>query len=119
MLTYRCKCGDNVSWGSMPPFVCQSCPKCGSDLATSPSLHREPAPHDFIPRLVETDEGEKTLSRCRYCGRTRAQIERAAQAEKVAKTLAQAQENVRPIVERERLIESGGKPEKNAEGKAE
>lgn len=70
---YRCKCGEITAWGSMPPYPCSKCDKCGSNLATSPGAHTDPLPHDFVAREVPTDKGPATLSRCRWCGLTRAQ----------------------------------------------
>lgn len=79
MQYYRCKCGSSQSWGSMGPALCASCSKCGSDLATSPELHREPRPHEFRVEKVmaETDDGEVEvgeISRCFYCSRTKKEI---------------------------------------------
>ena len=76
MRWYRCKCGSFTSFGSDSPAQCDYCPKCGSNLASSPSLHRDPLPHKFeYIEEVETDEGTKTLTSCIYCYRTRKQIE--------------------------------------------
>ena len=71
----RCRCGELEHWGSgMSPHRCARCPKCGSDIASGPSSHGEPLDHEFVAHEVETDEGPKPLSRCRYCHRTRSQI---------------------------------------------
>lgn len=76
MLYYRCVCGWSEAWGSMPPAPCQACPRCGSDLATHPSEHREPSPHDFSHvGQVQTDEGLKPRTLCRYCFKTPAEVE--------------------------------------------
>lgn len=77
MRYYRCKCGKNTAYGSMPPYQCSKCEDCGSDLAEHPDHHREPKPHDFSDvQKVQTDQGEMTVTHCRYCGRTKAQIDR-------------------------------------------
>lgn len=75
MLYYRCKCGKREAWGSMPPPQCAICPECKSDLALSKDSHSEPKPHEFEETDVQTDEGVKKLSRCRWCDKTRKQIQ--------------------------------------------
>ena len=77
MIYSRCKCGNVQQWGSgMPPAKCDPCPKCGTIPATGPDCHPDPVPHDFsFAEQVETDEGPKTLSRCRYCLKTKKEIE--------------------------------------------
>ena len=75
MIYYRCKCGESEAYGSMPPYPCSRCDKCGSNLASSLDSHSEPLPHDFVPTQVETDAGEAVLSRCRYCHRTPKEVE--------------------------------------------
>lgn len=82
MQYYRCKCGASEAWGSMPPYACSKCSKCGSDLAQAPGLHGEPKDHDFsYVEKVQTDQGEMTRTRCQYCHRTRDEIERERKAE--------------------------------------
>jgi len=76
MQHYRCKYGNCESWGSDGPFPCDRCSKCGSDLAPAPFLHEDPKPHEFIQEMVETDEGPKPLSMCKWCYRTKRQIEK-------------------------------------------
>lgn len=49
MRNFRCKCGKTTAYGSMEPGPCATCEDCGSDLASAPNLHREPAPHDPGP----------------------------------------------------------------------
>lgn len=68
MIYYRCKCGSSESIGSLPPDPCEQCAKCGSDLASSPELHRSPLEHEWTTELVETDSGMAELTRCRWCG---------------------------------------------------
>ncbi len=77
MQYYRCKCGDSEAWCSDSPWPCARCKKCGSDLAGGPDLHRDPRPHEFLEYPVETDDGQATLSRCRWCMKTKKQIEAA------------------------------------------
>lgn len=76
MQYYRCKCGHSTAWGSYSPYLCDSCSKCGSDLAPSPDSHQTPVNHTFVPYPVETDEGTKYLSKCQYCHRTRKELEK-------------------------------------------
>lgn len=75
MKYYRCKCGHCESWSSMGVAQCAKCPKCGSDLAQHPDYHHEPAPHDFsLIEQVQTDEGPKPLTRCKFCLKTPAEV---------------------------------------------
>lgn len=57
MRYFRCKCGKTTASGSMEPPRCATCEDCGSDLASAPSLHRDPVPHDMRPDGF-----------CRHCG---------------------------------------------------
>jgi hypothetical protein len=84
MQYYRCKCGESQSWGSYGPAACTSCPKCGSDLALGPELHRDPAPHQFERPTVDTDDGPVPgVTICIRCNRTKKDLEEKAEAEKV------------------------------------
>lgn len=76
MQYYRCKCGKAEAHTSMGVYPCDRCAECGSDLSQNPNNHQEPKDHDLVVTKVQTDEGEKTLSRCRWCLRTKAQIEK-------------------------------------------
>lgn len=79
MQYYRCKCGNREAHGSMPPYRCSKCSKCGSDLATHPDLHAEPVEHDFSSvETVKTDQGDATITSCKYCYRTKEQVEKEA-----------------------------------------
>jgi hypothetical protein len=61
----------------MPPSACAKCAKCGSNLALSPGSHRDPSPHTFdLIQQVETDDGPRQLTRCRYCHRTKAEVQK-------------------------------------------
>lgn len=71
MLYYRCRCGECAAYGSMPPARCTGCVECGTNLAAHPSLNKAPEPHDFVTSHVQTDDGLKPFSHCRYCFRTR------------------------------------------------
>ena len=75
MMHYRCRCGKNTSFGSMPPPRCRGCDECGTNLASSPDLHHDPEPHNYQPTSVETDEGTKTLTRCTHCFKSRKELE--------------------------------------------
>lgn len=83
MQYYRCKCGKSEAHSSMGVYPCDKCSHCGSNLALSPSSHREPLDHDMVKVPVETDEGMKHLSRCKWCMRTYAQIEQMEKAREV------------------------------------
>lgn len=76
MQYYRCKCGEATAWGSIPPPQCSFCPTCKSNLALSAGSHTDPKPHEFYPSRVETDEGEKSVTTCRLCMRTKKEIEK-------------------------------------------
>jgi hypothetical protein len=77
MIYMQCKCGEYQFFGSgMEPAKCAKCKKCGTRPATGPNSHVDPLPHEFVARPVETDEGNATLSRCKYCYKTRSEVER-------------------------------------------
>lgn len=69
----KCKCGSFEHFGSgMNPSPCDACKKCGTTAEGLP-----PVPHEFtFIEKVQTDEGEKKLSRCKWCYKTKSQIER-------------------------------------------
>lgn len=69
MLSYRCKCGESRAYGSMPPEPCHECPICHTTLETHPDLHRRALDHDWHTAYVQTDEGMKPVTTCRWCGR--------------------------------------------------
>lgn len=54
MQFYRCVCGTKTAWTSMGVAPCTACPKCGSDLAESPSLHQVPIAHTWVTRYDQT-----------------------------------------------------------------
>lgn len=69
MQYYRCKCGSHESYGSMSPPQCAWCEKCHSNPALSPDDHRsERVPHKWVVDTVQTDEGEKPVTTCQWCG---------------------------------------------------
>lgn len=76
MQFYRCRCGNSQSVGSMAPYPCARCRECKSDLATHPENHREPEPHRLVTVPIDTDNGESSITRCRYCYRTKGELER-------------------------------------------
>jgi len=77
MRFYRCKCGESEAYGSMPPYRCSKCSKCGSDLAESPESHREPVPHEFEDCPQQDANGDILhYHRCKWCHRTKFQIAR-------------------------------------------
>lgn len=65
MQYYRCKCGKSQSWGSMAPPLCEGCGECHTTLEQFPSLHREPAAHEF-ETLYDEHTGEP-YQRCTRC----------------------------------------------------
>lgn len=71
MRYHTCKCGALEVWESgMSLEPCYACSKCGTN-----AFGRAPLPHDYYESKVETDEGDKPLSRCRYCYKTKREIE--------------------------------------------
>jgi hypothetical protein len=75
MQTYRCECGKLVSWGSMPPPRCMGCKTCGTAMTLHPDLLGPPEAHEFFEMKVETDDGDAALTLCRWCHKTKKQIE--------------------------------------------
>lgn len=73
---YRCKCGNSTAFGSMPPDQCAWCEKCQSSLALHPEGHRDRVEHDFSSvKTIATDQGPATITRCRFCRLTQAEID--------------------------------------------
>lgn len=73
----RCKCGEYEIWTTMGIQPCSWCLKCGTVPAYGPGPHNtERTPHKMESHKVETDGEDATLSRCRYCGRTKRELER-------------------------------------------
>jgi hypothetical protein len=76
MLYYSCECGEEYWFGSDPPPKCAKCSKCGSGFG-SDAYRPAPVPHEFtMKEVVETDEGDKTRTRCKYCYKTKAAIKK-------------------------------------------
>lgn len=73
MLTYRCRCGDWTSIGSMPPPLCARCMKCGSGIQLAGIIASDLAPHDYEAKF-DPDTGAQ-FEKCRTCWRSRAEIE--------------------------------------------
>ena len=68
----KCECGSLEFWGSgMVPATCSPCEKCG----TLP-WGGEVREHEFYVEVVEADDGDHTLSRCRWCMQTKRDIEK-------------------------------------------
>lgn len=77
MRSWQCKCGKLRGFGSDGPSRCAYCDDCGTTVETSPEMHETTRrPHEYYQMQVETDEGMKTLSRCRYCHETKAKLEK-------------------------------------------
>ena len=71
MRYYTCKCGEYEFYGSgMNPEPCFSCKKCGTNCFKNPA-----EPHVFYQSKIETDDGYKQLSRCKYCFKTKREID--------------------------------------------
>lgn len=80
MRYYRCRCGKEEAWTTIGVTACNWCAACGTTLAESPEGHSEVrTPHRLEATTVRTDEGDATLSRCKWCGRTRADLEKAGE----------------------------------------
>jgi hypothetical protein len=74
----KCKCGKYEFWGSgMMPARCSPCEICGTIPAGSPTTHPDPLPHNYYVEKVETDDGDKSLTRCRWCLKTKTEIEKS------------------------------------------
>lgn len=69
MQHYSCKCGESTSFGSMAPNPCAKCEKCGTSYGWLEGRQEppEPKPHDWQMEMVDTDDGEKSLTRCSWC----------------------------------------------------
>ena len=110
MQYWKCKCGSYEAWGSDSPPLCGKCSKCGgSALKDSEGNYREPLPHDFsMVSDVETDEGLKPLTRCKYCYHTKKQLEKP---EKPTETCCYCRKN-RPVSEmmQKTIISQNWKP---------
>lgn len=76
MKGWQCKCGKHKGFGTDGPARCAFCETCKTTVETSPELHEiQPRPHEYYTEQVETDGGIKPLSRCKYCHRTKLEIE--------------------------------------------
>jgi len=75
----QCQCGELKFWGSgMNPSPCSKCDKCGTGIGPEYLVPKE---HDFsMVEKVDTDEGPKTLSRCRWCYYSKADLEKKEKA---------------------------------------
>lgn len=75
MQYFTCKCGETEAWtsGEMPA-KCTGCPKCNTVPGYQPT---EPVPHEYEVAMVDTDDGPKPRSYCRWCYKSKQQIEGA------------------------------------------
>lgn len=72
----RCKCGELQVWHSGEAMAtCSPCEKCGTVPGYGPSDHPPVTDHEWVETHVQTDEGKKTLTVCRMCHKTKAEIE--------------------------------------------
>lgn len=75
MQWFTCQCGKTVWFGNCIE-MCASCVICGSGMNPS-GVISQPVPHNFsLIETVITDEGEKQVTRCIWCGRTKYEIEK-------------------------------------------
>lgn len=73
----RCQCGKCEGWNSgMPENPCDGCKECNTTMSSSPSGHKELTPHEMVAYPIESDQGDSTLSRCRWCHDTKKTIEK-------------------------------------------
>lgn len=74
----RCKCGAYEAWTSgMPLNGCAWCKKCGTTPAYRPEGHKTERPaHQMVTTKVDTDDGNGKLTRCKWCMRTKASLEK-------------------------------------------
>ena len=73
MITYTCRCGEAVVYGSYPPSPCTSCDVCGSGLSI-PGFHGDPEPHKFAT-WYDNKTGEP-FEICEVCYRTKSELEK-------------------------------------------
>jgi hypothetical protein len=60
----------------MMPNPCEECSHCHTSALKDENGVNKPAiPHEFNTTFVQTDEGSKPLSRCKWCYKTKKQIE--------------------------------------------
>lgn len=64
------------AYGSISPYECFGCERCGSNLTAGSLPQRDRSPHLYFTDRVETDGGPMPLTRCRYCRATKASIEK-------------------------------------------
>lgn len=78
MMTYCCKCEHLTWYTSMGVPKCAWCDRC--QTAPWPTKSGHPTvrvPHDFsMVEQVNTDEGLKPLTRCKFCLKTPAQLKK-------------------------------------------
>lgn len=66
MQHYRCKCGEQQCWASMPVAMCSVCEKCGTTLQMGPVGYLDPVPH----RIQAHIRRDTIDARCIQCGKT-------------------------------------------------
>ena len=82
MRYWACKCGKSEHWTSgMVPPPCVECGDCHTVASQDPKNHVRAIPHEFMVGEVETDDGMKPLSMCKWCLKTRSQIEKMAKSQ--------------------------------------
>lgn len=75
MKLYRCKCGARTLTGAIGPTPCQGCRTCHTTLEQTPERHRTPEPHRWVTESLPTDEGPRPVTRCAWCGISKAKAE--------------------------------------------
>ena len=86
---YKCRCGHMTQAAHKPPAPCLSCPRCGTTLTRGAERYGRPMPCKF-----EQIAGQE---RCRYCYRTRGEVEKdpTKKADPAKDAEALAAQNVR------------------------
>ncbi len=73
MRYYRCKCGKQTGWASMPFPPCSGCKDCNTTMAEGPEFHEIPSPHEYIIRFDQYTG--KPYEVCEMCWKRKEDIE--------------------------------------------
>ncbi len=79
MIYRRCQCGAKETYTEESP-LCFECPYCHTTLVARGQPHERALPHRLKTEKAETDEGEKPITRCVWCGQTKADLIKAGAA---------------------------------------
>ena len=61
---FKCQCG--ATERDKPPFRCETCPDCGSQILLENEIYDEPLPHVPVERV---DEFGRAYTICKRCGK--------------------------------------------------